>query len=416
MVGDAGIGKTTLVDAAAARAVRDGAAVLAGRGQALGAGIAYGPLAGAIGRYLHALDPPERAQLVEGLGSLGRLVEGLDEDPTTGSPELERSRLFQSVALLLARLARQRPVVLVLDDLHWADAATVELVAYLAAELLDEPVALLLAMRPDDLAPRPDIRALLGALERRTETERVTVEPFTGGLVGEAMAVLLGGPVTEGLRDAVLTRTGGLPLAVDALTRDLRERSVLDETPAGWHAPDDALAVPGFVVDLFAARLAKLPPPERDLIATVAVADHPVAVSLLATVCSLTEGEVVGHGRRLADRRFAAVTTAAGEPTLEAAHPLVAEAAAGLLAEGERRRLHHAFATVLAGSGDALLDVRARHVVEAGSLVDGATAVDVLERAGRRAMRRGATDARDPMAVGGGGPRPPSGHGQHSGR
>lgn len=387
--GEAGMGKTTFVSAALDQAAGRGFAVLHGRGHALGAGVAYGPVASALGRHLHALAGDDRARLTQGLGSLARLVEGIGEPPPSGDPDLERSRLYQAVALLLGRIGAERPAVLCIDDLHWADAASVELLEHLTDELASEEVAILVAVRPADIASRPDVRHLLAMLRRLPTAARIDIGPLEGGHLAALVADRLGGQPSPSLLAELAARTGGVALAVDAVLRSLADAGGLVDTPDGWTATAPAV-VPECVVELFTDRIRGLPVDSREVIAAIGVGDEALDLEALSAVAGLSEDAVTAA----AD---AAVTSGlAREPQpghWDVAHPLVAEASHGLLSEGERRRLHLAFAELLAGKGDSVLDSRARHIVGAGSLVPSDVAADMLGRAGHRALGRGAMDA-----------------------
>ncbi len=123
--GDAGIGKTRLAEEAAAAARKRGFVVLAGTAYPLGTAIAYGPMLEAFGNYLRGLPAVERTRSTSGLDELGRLfpdLVGARPEPI-GDPALQKARLFDAVDRLLDRMADRRPVLLLLDDLHWADDA-----------------------------------------------------------------------------------------------------------------------------------------------------------------------------------------------------------------------------------------------------------------------------------------------------
>ncbi len=145
LAGEAGIGKTRLAQEALALARERGFLVLEGSAYALEGGLAYAPILAAFGPFLRRLDSPRQARLVSGLPDLGQLFTDLrlPAPLPLGDPALEKTRLFEAVVRLLERLARKTPVLLFLDDLHWADPASIELLHYLARGIADQAVFVL---------------------------------------------------------------------------------------------------------------------------------------------------------------------------------------------------------------------------------------------------------------------------------
>jgi len=384
--GDAGMGKTALLDAVVR--VAGAATTLRGRGHALGGGVAYGPVAGALARHLHRLEPDERARLVGGLGSLGLLVEGVGDAPPPGDPELDRARMFQAVALLISRLAVRGPVVLAVDDLHWADTASVELLVYLVGELRGEAVAFVVAARPGELGDRPGTRHLVAELLRLPHAARVAVGPLDPTTVTDLAADRLGGPVDPAFVAELVDRTGGVALAVDAVLGALLADGDLADGPAGW-AATVPVAIPGYVVDLFAQRLDALAPTARAAVAAIAIADTPLDVAELAAVLDVAADATV---EAAAAARSDGLLVELASGTWEVSHPLVGTAARDLLPVDARQGLHRALADLDRMQGEAALDDLARHVLAAGPALGDDRAVDVLARAGHRARTRGAGD------------------------
>ncbi|MGH3744561.1 MAG: AAA family ATPase, partial [Mycobacteriales bacterium] len=147
-----GIGKTRLAVETLTMAADAGFAVFRGHARDLARDVAYAPLAEAFGAPLRAMSRVRRDALVGDLPQLGLVFSGLglEPPPPLGDPALERTRLMDGFARLVERLARDRPLGLLVDDVHAADPGTAALVTYLAASLGDQPVLLLLTARPDE--------------------------------------------------------------------------------------------------------------------------------------------------------------------------------------------------------------------------------------------------------------------------
>ncbi|MBC6463073.1 ATP-binding protein [Actinomadura sp. HBU206391] len=224
LAGPAGIGKSRLLEEATALAGDRGFVMLRGGARVLGRGLAYAPILEALGPYLRALAPGQRVRLLDGLADLGRLFTDLHLPPTEplGDPALERTRLFEAVARLLARMAERAPVVLAMDDLHWADTATAELLHYVARGVSGHPILILDAYRSGEAARQPALQALVQDLRRAGLAEELRL----GGLAPEAIRsparAVLGGEPPPALVELLAARAAGSPLITTTLGQRAR--------------------------------------------------------------------------------------------------------------------------------------------------------------------------------------------------
>ncbi|MDO8670226.1 MAG: ATP-binding protein, partial [Dehalococcoidia bacterium] len=172
LTGQPGIGKTRLAQECLALARARGFTALEGRGLSLGSGRAYSPIVGALGPLLRSLDSADLEALVGGLPDLGRLFDSVQLPPPSfpleglGDPALEKTRLFGAVDRLLERLAEQVPVVLFIDDMHWADDSTLELLQYLASGLSRRRMLMLATYAADAFEDSYSLRTLVAWLLR----------------------------------------------------------------------------------------------------------------------------------------------------------------------------------------------------------------------------------------------------------
>jgi predicted ATPase len=177
LAGEAGIGKSRLAAEALTLARQRGFVTVQGAAYPLQADLAYAPILEALGPFLTGLEPGRLAALVRGLPDLGRLFAGLHLPPPEplGDADLERTRLFEAVSRLVERVAAERPVALLVDDLHWADAASLEFLHYLARGLAGRRVLLLGAYRLDESRTHPGLRTMVRSLQRLGLAEELPV-------------------------------------------------------------------------------------------------------------------------------------------------------------------------------------------------------------------------------------------------
>ncbi|MEV4312666.1 AAA family ATPase [Actinocrispum sp. NPDC049592] len=337
--GEAGIGKSRLAAEALQYARSKGCAVLSGQAHPLHSGLAYAPIVEALRPHL------------SGGADLGPLMTGARTLPVT-DPELERTRMFEEVARLVGELA---PAVLFVDDLHWADRGTIELVHYIGHV---GQVLVLAAYRPSD------VLAELSAGARREDNE-IRLTPLADNDVATLVQDLLGEVPPERMLQGVTARAKGIPLFVTALVHD----------GASSLRPD---TLPVIVRDVVLSRLLQLNEDERRLLEIVSVAD----VASNALLAALWDGPLDATLRKL----IAARLIVEQGTSYRIAHPLYAEVAYAELTLGERRTLHAAIARTIDAQtpGDVL--ALAPHYREAGDLVDAARAAKVTAEAGWRAM------------------------------
>src|SRR5215207_3202158 len=217
VVGESGVGKSRLVEELKARASADGARVLSGDSVELGEGeLAYAPLVTALrplvrdgDAVLDELPEDIRAELATLLPGLG---EGRERMRGAG----DQARVFEALLAVLDGLARTAPVLLVIEDLHWADASTRAFLRFLAGTLGDERLLLVVTYRPDELHRRHPLRPLLAELER-VRALRIDLEGLSRHELAEQLGDILGTTPDAALVDRLYARSEGNPLFAEEL-------------------------------------------------------------------------------------------------------------------------------------------------------------------------------------------------------
>ena len=294
----------------------------------------------------------------------------------------ERYRAHRAVRELLERVAATKPLVLLLDDVHWADPASVELIGALLRRPPDAPVLLAMAGRPRQLPQR--LEAAFDRAERDGLASRIALAPLTR----EEAEVLLGGDVDPAAAGSFYEESGGNPFYLEQLARSPRRSAAAGDSAALGLAEVD---VPGPVASALREELAMLSPDARTLLSGASVAGDPFELELAAVTADLDEGataialdELIASGLLGpgdAPRRF------------RFRHPLVRHAVYASTAPGSILGAHARCSVELARQG-APPTVRAHHVEYAARQGD-KQAIDLLREAGEKtAMRAPATAAR----------------------
>jgi DNA-binding NarL/FixJ family response regulator/tetratricopeptide (TPR) repeat protein len=385
VVGEPGIGKTSVMERLSELASGRGWLVLAGRAAEFERELPFGALVDALDDYLGTLDQRklERAG-GERLAELATIFPAI-AGPTVpeGALQAERYRAHRAVQELLDGLAIGRPLLLSLDDLHWADHASLEVVASLLRRPPDGPVLLACAFRP---APAPGfLESAIAAAERDGRAERVDLGPLTR----EAAAGLLAEIADPCVRDAVFRVSGGNPFYLSQLARfavnqpaERGDARLLDTLTLG---------VPQSVMSMLAEEVRSLPPDSRRALEAAAVAGEPFEPDVAAEIGEISEAEMSGALDDLLARDLVRATDVPRQFRFR--HPLVRRAVYAHAGGGWRLAAHGRAAAALAARG-ASAAAQAHHVEHSARRGD-ERAITLLSRAAAGAAPRApATAAR----------------------
>lgn len=385
--GPTGVGKTALAAYALTRAEQRGFLTMKGVSNPLNQEVAYGPIIEAFGRALHEFEPPERSRLVNDLPALGQLFVGLDlpVPQPLDNATLEKTRLFEAVLRILDRMARRTPVAVLLDDLHWFDRASVELLAYFTRDISALPVLVVGTYRSD--GPANDrMLQLLQLLRRAGIAEEIELAPLTRTDVGEMSRLALGGEVSERVVDILATRSAGIPLFADAMIDSMRVEGTLFEESGVWMVAADVEPVaPPVAREAIREQFKRLTADERDLLDLIAVGGGQLSWRVLREM-SLTPAPERGLGHLVESGLV--VEDTSSEVTFATAHPFVLQVVYDDVPGSRRRRLHARFARLLDELTPEDLDSRAFHYGRALPEVDKTRAARVTLAAGRSALER----------------------------
>lgn len=336
VAGDAGVGKTRLLGEFAGVARADGAAVLTGRCLGVGeAGLPYLPFMEVV-EQLHAYNPDlvtSRPPLA-GLARLGSLGSGSAEADERAYGQLQ---LFDAVLGALVDLASDRSVVLILEDLHWSDASTRDLVAFLLSRLSTQRLLVIASYRTDDLHRQHPLRPLLAELTRLPDVDRLDLQPFDAVSARAFVRALADDDVADDIVVEVAQRSeGNAFFAEELLAARAVERGV----------------IPTALADVLMSRVEQLHPTTQRVLGAVSVTGRrEVRHDILQSVLHLDD-DSLDAALREAMQFHVLVPGREGSDTYTFRHALLREAIYADLLPGERVRLHAAFAGLIVERGE----------------------------------------------------------------
>jgi DNA-binding CsgD family transcriptional regulator len=382
IVGEPGIGKTTLLEQLGQRALAGGGVVLTGRAPEFERDVPFGLFVDALGAHVRSISPEDLNRF--GPGAVAELAaifpDLVASDPST-TPQTragERFRLHRAVRMLVEWIAARTPLVLVLDDLHWADPASAELIASLVRAPLDGPVLIAIARRATPLIGGLEValdHAVLG-----DAAERLTPDPLS---LAEADA-LLPAALPQHRKRALYEQSGGNPFYLDQLGRSV------GRTQAGVGADGPAAPVPASVAAALGEELLPLPDTAIALLRAAAVVGDPFEITLTATAGAIDETAAL---TALDELMAADLVRQHDTPrTFVIRHPLVRSAVYSSTPAGWRLAAHGRAAAVLDAAG-ASASARAHHVEQCASLGDLDAAALLAEAAAEVSSRAPATAA-----------------------
>jgi DNA-binding CsgD family transcriptional regulator/tetratricopeptide (TPR) repeat protein len=318
--GEAGVGKTRLVEEFGRSASVEGAQMLTGQSLELGEeGLPYAPFAAAL-RELVNREGPAVFQGRE--ADFARLL------PELGPPDavdVRRGQLFEAVAALFGRLSEQHPLILVLEDLHWADRSTRDLIAFLVRSARLPHLLIIATYRTDELHRGHPLRPFLAELDRVRGVQRIELDRLDRDGTTEMLTHLLGVEPEPGTVDTIHERAQGIPFFIEQF--------------AG--SGDECGDIPDNLRDLLLSRVDQLPEPAQRVLRVAAVGGTRFGHELLTRVAGMGEAELESALRVVVAAQLIVVDPTGG---YEFRHALVREAVHDDLLPGEHARLHSRYA------------------------------------------------------------------------
>jgi DNA-binding CsgD family transcriptional regulator/tetratricopeptide (TPR) repeat protein len=339
VAGESGVGKSRFIAECAERATAAGARVITGDCVELGEGeLPYAPIVGALRDLQREVGTEELVELAgSGSTELGRLLpDAAGPAAAKEDDEFAQTRLFEVLLSLFARLGEQGPLVLMIEDLHWADRSTRDFLAFLLRAARSERLAIVGTYRSDELHRKHPLRPFLAELDRLERVQRIELQPFSRlELVAQLTGILGSRPDSE-MAEALFARSAGNAFFAEEL---------LAATEGG-----NGHVLPETLRDALMVRVEALPATTQQLLRVVAAAGRSVTHGLLASVSAVEEPDLTNALRDAITHHVLVQRRADETDSFRFRHALMREAVYEDLLPGERGDLHMRLAEALEGN------------------------------------------------------------------
>jgi DNA-binding NarL/FixJ family response regulator len=396
--GEPGIGKTQLLRELARRAAAEGVGVLRGGASDAEGMPPYLPFLQALGRYIRAADLASlREQAGAAAGPLSALLPELHDrlgDAPAGyqlPPEQARLRLYDALSDFLAAIGAQRGLLLLIDDLQWADPATLDLICHIArrheSDGYPAPLLRLGAYREGEVAHHTAFGRAVAELNRLRLLTTLTLQPLSRDAIEGLAANYLGAPAEPRMGQLLLAHSEGNPFFAEELLRGWMETGAIERAGQRWElSTPDPPALPASVTIAIHQRLARLAPQIVDLLRAGAIIGREFDTALLADVAGLPAEQIEEWLRDAVGAQLLRV-----EPSgaFAFSHDKIRESLYEEVTAARRRRLHEFIGQALEGRSDQggprRLDELAFHFTRGGDRARGAAYSLLAAESARRA-------------------------------
>jgi class 3 adenylate cyclase/tetratricopeptide (TPR) repeat protein len=401
--GEPGVGKTRIAEEIAAEARERGVRTLVGRCYEMDSPPPYLPFVELLEETSRQVDPKTfRTALGDAAGEVAKVMPQLRHmfhdipAPLELPPEQERRYLFNSIRDFVARAAAARPLVVLLDDLQWADESSLLLLQHVAQTLEDLPVLILGTYRDVELDVHRPLATALESLVRRRLAHRMVLRRLSAEGVAAMLTKLKGEAPPDALVEAIHRETDGNPFFVEEVYRHLSEEGLLFDGEGGWRSDLDVaqLEVPEGVRLVVGRRLARLDEATRRALTAGAVIGRTFDYRVLEAMAEVGPEELLDAIDEGEHAGLVSSSSDGSDTRITFEHELIRHALLSAVALPRRQRLHlrvaEAIEKVYAGTaGDRASEI-AHHFYQAGAAADPTATAHYLTVAGDRAMEAAA--------------------------
>ena len=383
--GEPGVGKTRLMSELSTHAEVSGGRTLIGACYAEG-GAPYAPLAQILRLALRdgSNDIPEfvLADVLDLAPELKPYFPDIQSNPPL-TPEAEQQRLFENVVTFCGTLSEEKPLLLVLDDAHWADSGSLALMRHLSRRIRDKPILLLATYREIEIDEARPFREVLLDLNRERLARRLKLRRLSSQQTEDLLAAILEEEITPEFLEGIYRETEGNPFFIEEVCKDLVESGRLYYQDGSWHRPSmDELELPQSVREVVQARVSKLSDEDRDALTLAAILGRDFNFDTLSAASNLDEDQLIEALEEAEKTQLITEVSGEGGATFSFAHALIPATLVESVRTLRRRKLHRQAAQAIEKLKPEAFEDLAYHYEEAG---DDEQALTYYTRAGERA-------------------------------
>jgi class 3 adenylate cyclase len=353
VAGEPGIGKTRLTEEFAESASEFGAVVLAGRCYEGEWAPPYGPFAEAIAGYTRVAEPDQlRQDLGAGAPSIARVVAAVRErlpaipEAAPLQPDEERVRLLDAVSQFLIAIAARTPVVVIIDDLHWADKDSIAMLRHVARSAPCHRLLLVGAYRDVEVDRAHPLSEALGALPRETRYQHLPLKGLERAEVAELLETVADQEVPEALVSTISTETSGNPFFIREVLLHLVEEGTIFRREGRWtsNLAITEIGIPEGVKQVVGRRIGRLSAAAQSLLSVAAAFTGGFRLAIAGRVAGLDEAAALDG---LDDALVAQVVCVSAPETYDFTHALIRHTLYAALSPARQVRLHRQIAETM---------------------------------------------------------------------
>ncbi|HMK08817.1 MAG TPA: protein kinase [Anaerolineales bacterium] len=370
VTGEPGIGKTRLVHELLAHVEVTGGQVARGECFAEG-GAPFAPFAEVVRRALAEpsappLPNPILAELVTFAPDLALRFPGLTRTPEQDPAALQQ-RAFEAFAFLLETLSARAPLAVFIDDIHWADAGSLQLLHYLARRVRRMPLLLVLTYREIEIDENPPLSRLLHDLTRERLAERIKLTRLGREQTRELLEAMFAEDITAEFLEGVYTESEGNPFFIEEICKAILDSGKVAFVDGRWRRPDVAdLEIPQSIRGAILSRVEKLPEPAREAMLMAAILGREFDFETLRRATEMPEEGLIGALEAAEHAQLIQEARRNGDVVFSFVHALIPTSLAESVSVLRRRLLHRRAAAAIEDSHPDAWEVLAFHWIEAG--------------------------------------------------